>query len=1261
MSKIIASAAIRGAHNIVKRAEENLKKAIENYGPDKKVEFPNTGYYLPVIYGVTGMKVSTLGDMLLVLERAKALLPPVPDKRLWLPYLGPALDAGMATLFADEIIEAIKYVNKNIPYTMTTSPTDENIWLGAADDVIMRERGIEFVDGTAPGFAAMVGAAPTNEIAVKIARELQEKNLYVFMSASTNGKNMAEQLAEEGIQMGWETRLVPFGKDITATVFSLGFAARAAMAFGGIKPGDFKRILLYNRHRIFAFVIALGEVDDEKYAQAAGAINFGFPTIADTDIPQILPTGICLYEHVVSSVPHDEIVPKAIEVRGLKITVTEVPVPVSYGPAFEGERVRKENLFVEFGGGKSPSFELLLMKGTDEVEDDKIEVVGKEIDDISEGSLLPLGILIHVAGSKMQKDFEPILERQLHHFINGAQGVMHMGSRDIVWIRIAKDAKEKGFKLRHLGDIIRAKLLADFPAIVDKVQVTIYIDEDGVKELLPTARAIYHQRDERVAGMIDEGVDVWYSCTLCQSFAPDHVCVISPQRLGLCGAYNWLDGKAAFEINPTGPNQPVNKGEIIDAVKGQFKGVNEFVYKASHNKIEKVSMYSMMEDPMTSCLVAGTEIILDNQPVQIGNFIDKHRGGEAYTKVRALTLRSGKVASENLVAMQKFLAPRKLIKLVTKSGVELILTPDHGVAIDRPEGLSWVRADQIKVRDRVISLKKLNLETNLLETIDLIPDDFRVIDDKFLQILKNKLVARYGSFAAACYKVGIMKSDPRVKSLPIGALKKVVAELDEDWSQVRRLIRRIARGASVVDIPQMNPNLFYLMGLVASDGSITKRGKYEYFMSFINTSENLITMFKDTYQQLFPSRHIGVRKRRLNPSTVRDREVKPAKACFHCYFNNPVFGVLCEHYGIKIGSRGNWNLARMISLPEEFISAFIAGLFDGDGSVRIRKYDGKWNIGEAYLCIEDKRAALHLQLLLKRLGIVGNIRKSGSVYKIVMHGSALIQFAELIPIRHEGKKRVLEQITILAAGKEMDKSQQEVLPLAAGKEIAKLAAGKGILNSSTLFYYKTGRSRPVRSQVQKLLDSPEEFPLLDWMIDGDYFLDSIVKVEEVNNKGEYDFVYNLTIAKTHCYIVNGGPLVKNCGCFQCIVAVLPTTNGVMVVNREFAGMTPSGMTFSTMAGMVGGGQQTPGFSGVGKFFLTSPKFISADGGFKRIVWMPKELKEELRDMIEKRAKEIGEPDFMGKIADETVATTEEEVLEFMQKVGHPALEMPPMF
>jgi acetyl-CoA synthase len=425
-------------------------------------------------------------------------------------------------------------------------------------------------------------------MAVKIARELQEKNLYVFMSAATDGKSMAQQLREEKIQMGWETRLVPFGDDVTATVHSLGFATRVALSFGGAQPGDFQRVLRYNKNRVFAFVLALGPVDDEKHAQAAGAINFGFPTIAETDIDQILPTGICTYEHVVSPVPLDRIVSKAIEVRGLKITITEVPIPVPYGPAFQGERIRKEDMYVELAGQEQPGFEFLTTKDMVEVEDGKVEVIGPEIDEVEEGTQIPLGIWVEVAGREMQPDFEPILER-------------HMGQRDINWVRISKEAKSKGFEFHHFGAILHAKIHGEFGKIADKVQVRIYTREKEVKQLRDIARKVYKLRDARLADMTDEAVDTFYSCTLCQSFAPNHVCIITPERSGLCGAYNWLDGKAAFQINPTGPNQPVKKGKVLDAKKGQWPDVNDFVYNHSHKTLEVFNAYSIIEFPMTSC------------------------------------------------------------------------------------------------------------------------------------------------------------------------------------------------------------------------------------------------------------------------------------------------------------------------------------------------------------------------------------------------------------------------------------------------------------------------------------------------------------------------------------------------------------------------------------------------------------------------------------------------------------------------------------
>jgi acetyl-CoA synthase len=601
MSKLICSAAIRGAHKLVARAEDDLKKAIDTWGPKQEVGFPNTAYYLPVIYGMLGIPVQTLGDMEPVMARCKSLLPPMVRETCSLPYLAPALDAGMATFFAEEIIEAIRYLRDPDFYTKSEDPTEKNLWLGAADDIILRKRGVEFVDGTAPGFAAILGAAPTPELAAKIALEIQQKNLYVFMATEHGGKRFSEQLVEAGVQIGWPTRLVSFGPDITAAVFAMGFATRVAMSFGGVQPGEFRKILIYNKDRTFAFAMPLGFVTDEWYANAAGAINWGFPTIADTPIPEVLPTGVCTYEHVVSNVPHDQIVNRAVEVRGLRIHVANVPVPVAYGPAFEGERVRGEDIYLECGGGRTHMCEWVTSKRLDEVEDGKIEVVGPEITDVPAGSKLPMAIAVEVAGRKMEEDYEPILERQVHHLINYAQGIMHIGQRDIAWIRISKGAVEKGFRISHLGSILHAKLHDDFGAIFDKIQIKIYTESEKVDEILKKARDSYKYRDARVEGMTDETEDTFYSCTLCQSFAPNHVCIVSPERTGLCGSYNWLDCKASFEINPIGPNQPVVKGEVIDAKMGQWVGCNEFVRKASRGNVEFYNFYSIMTAPMTTC------------------------------------------------------------------------------------------------------------------------------------------------------------------------------------------------------------------------------------------------------------------------------------------------------------------------------------------------------------------------------------------------------------------------------------------------------------------------------------------------------------------------------------------------------------------------------------------------------------------------------------------------------------------------------------
>lgn len=599
MSKIIASAAIRGAHKLVAQAEEMVEKAIAEKGKDFVFEFPDTAYYLPMIYAMTGFPVKTIGDMKVALGFAKELLHEEPEEHLWRPYLGEALDSGMATLFAEEIILAIRYIYGLEPYK---DPETGYVYNGFITDTIQRNLGVQLVDGTMPGFAAIIGAAPTDDIAVNIVRELQEKNILIFLSGQSNGDSVTRQLQRKGVELGWDTRIVPLGPDTEHTLYALDWAIRASLIFGGKKPGDFKEHLKYQKDRVFAFALALGPLDDIKWSTGAGAINMGFPAVCDTDVPVIHPTGVCTYEEVDKELDHSKIVQKAIEVRGLKIIVEKPPIPVAYGPAFEGERIRKEDMFIEFGGQRTPAFEWVRMKELEEVEDGKVTVVGTNWQERYEkGGQMPLGIVIDVAGRKMQKDFESILERKIHHNINEGQGLWHMGQRDVNWIRISNAAKQAGITLEHLGLIQTTMIKYRFKAIVDKVQVTIYTDEEDVVRIREEARIAYKERDQRLGALTDDAVDTFYSCLLCQSFAPSHVCIITPERLGLCGAYNWLDGKAAYEIDPTGGNQPVPKGELIDARYGRYTGVDEYLKKASGGAVETLNLYTIMENPMTSC------------------------------------------------------------------------------------------------------------------------------------------------------------------------------------------------------------------------------------------------------------------------------------------------------------------------------------------------------------------------------------------------------------------------------------------------------------------------------------------------------------------------------------------------------------------------------------------------------------------------------------------------------------------------------------
>jgi len=276
--------------------------------------------------------------------------------------------------------------------------------------------------------------------------------------------------------------------------------------------------------------------------------------------------------------------------------------PVEVSPAFEGERIRKESMFVEFGGPDvAHKFELVRVKPLEDVEDGKVEVVGPDISELKEGGSYPLGIVIRVAGPKLDVDLESVIERRVYLYSNYVEGVMRLNQRYDIWMRISKPSFKKGLNtFKWIGLALQRLFKAELPYI-ERMQTTFITNPEEVAKMYDEALRLYKVRDEKVRGMKDDDVDVFYGCTLCQSFAPNHVCTITPQRISFCGALTWLDTRASANIDPKGPNFPIDKGRCLDTVNGEYEGVNEITEKKSMGTVKRVYLYSMFGYPMTAC------------------------------------------------------------------------------------------------------------------------------------------------------------------------------------------------------------------------------------------------------------------------------------------------------------------------------------------------------------------------------------------------------------------------------------------------------------------------------------------------------------------------------------------------------------------------------------------------------------------------------------------------------------------------------------
>ena len=627
-----------------------VEGAIAQHGADKAVEFPHTAYCLPCYYAVTGVKVKTLGEMKEALGVIKSLMTREHQ-------LDDALMSGVATALCAEFIEVLKYLDGAEPYSEP--------YYGHLPDSIIRELGVPLVTGDIPGVAVIIGSAPTAQEGVELVKSYQAQGILVTLVGG-----IIDQAQELGLKMGYNVRIVPLGKDITSVIHVVSVALRAALIFGNVTPGDAAALIKYTSERVPAFVNAFKPIDDVILAAGAGAIKLGFPVISNEDenITEV-PGALIACPNVA------DFNKVSLEARNIKIKITKVDIPVAFASAFEGEIIRRKDMQVEFDGSRVDCAELVQTRSMDEVEDHKITVVGPDVDEMELGSKNPIAYVVEVAGKRMQPDFEPVIERKFHNYINCIEGVYHTGQRDMQRIRIGKEAYNAGFRIRHIGEVLYTQVKNEFEAVVDKCQVTVYTDPAECTRIRhEVAIPVFDKRDARLENLTDETVDVYYSCILCQAFSPSHVCVVTPERLGLCGAVSWLDAKATNELDPNGPCQIITKERPIDENLGSYEDVDEAVQKFSQGALEHVTLYSIMQDPMTSCgcfeCICGIEPFSNGVVIANREYAGMTPLGMTFSEMASMT--GGGVQTPGFMGHGKhFISSKKFMK--AEGGIERIV------------------------------------------------------------------------------------------------------------------------------------------------------------------------------------------------------------------------------------------------------------------------------------------------------------------------------------------------------------------------------------------------------------------------------------------------------------------------------------------------------------------------------------------------------------------------------------------------------------
>lgn len=549
----------------------------------------------------------------------------------------------------------------------------------------------------------------------------------------------------------------------------------------------------------------------------------------------------------------------------------------------------------------------------------------------------------------------------------------------------------------------------------------------------------------------------------------------------------------------------------------------------------------ILTDMTNYCLDGSTEIIFqDGTITPIGEFVEACATDGAPISFpntnSILSWESTEPLSSTVSMAQKIVSPKKLLQLKTNLGTIATFTKDHKILVDSVDGPTMVEAGNIKIDDELYTLSRIDIKEwkpNILELLS----DFD--ETTFIHLrdgrIEDELKKKFGTLKSASKSLGIkytrMSDSIRKRCYTQEEIVKISKKVGIDLDVLSSKIDRISIGKRSVEISS-NPiceDLLYILGLVASDGTVfeNKEGG-TYYISFSNSQKKLVDVFISKLGELFQDVDLQLHK--------NQNGVWIARA------NSKLLTLIAKRMGLtKEGMFSN--LRPIFKLPRGYIASFLKGYFDGDGTCVVYGNKAKIAITTSHF-ITAKR----IQQLLKRLGIISKIqnRKSSGtfgkkpVYDVVVYGkNDVIAFIDCIGTGHPKKKTKFEEVRRKYAGVKDVGTNFYLAPKACGPLLRKIRKEYGIMmeelgTSSVISSVERGKRRASKNLVNQWIEilakkigkNDTNLEKLKRLVSNKFILDKVVEMEEIT--ADTNFVYDLTVDKTHKFIVDSGLVVSNC-------------------------------------------------------------------------------------------------------------------------------------